>query len=86
MAKPEYQKMLAGELYDADDAMLVRMRIHARSLMQVYNQTAYDKTQRAMLLKHILGGMGNNADIQTPFYVDYGCHIEVGDNFLKRKT
>jgi len=82
MAKSEYQKMLAGELYDAGEEMLLRMRIHARSLMDVYNKTAYDKMQREMLLKHILGKMGSNADIQTPFYVDYGCHIEVGDNFF----
>lgn len=79
--KSEYQKMLAGELYDSSDELLMRMRIHARSLMQVYNQTAYDKAQREMLLKHILGKTGSNIDIQTPFYIDYGCHIEVGDNF-----
>ena len=81
MAKSEYQKMLAGELYDSSDELLMRMRIHVRSLMHVYNQTAYDKIQREMLLKHILGKMGSNTDIQTPFFVDYGCHIEVGDNF-----
>lgn len=74
--------MLAGELYDAGDDTLLRMRIHARSMMQEYNQTSYDKTQRAALLKQILGKMGSNADIQAPFYFDYGCHIEVGDNFF----
>lgn len=80
--KTEYQKMLAGELYDASDNELMQMRIKARALMHVYNQTAYDKQQREMLLHQLLGKMGKNIDIQTPFFCDYGMHIEVGDNFF----
>jgi len=34
------------------------------------------------MLNSILGKMGTNIDIQTPFFCDYGCHIEVGDNFF----
>jgi maltose O-acetyltransferase len=78
----EYQKMLAGELYDAGDALLVKMRINIRSQLHEYNQTNYDKVKREELLRSMLGSMGNNIDIQTPFYCDYGCHIEVGDNFF----
>jgi maltose O-acetyltransferase len=80
--KTEYQKMLAGELYDAGDEQLLQMRIKVRGQIHAYNQTAYDKQKRTELLKDILGKMGNNADIQTPFFCDYGCHIEVGDNFF----
>src|SRR5690349_13000335 len=79
--KTEYQKMLAGELYDASDNELMQMRIKARAPMHVYNQTAYDKQHREMLLQQLLGKMGKNIDIQTPFFCDYGSHIEVGDNF-----
>ena len=82
MQKTEYQKMLARELYDAGDKELMHMRISARALMHVYNQTAYDKQQREMLLQKLLGKIGINTDIQTPFFCDYGCHIEVGDNFF----
>jgi maltose O-acetyltransferase len=78
----EYQKMLAGEMYDAGDPELLQMRIKARSIMQEYNQTAFDKTRRMAILEKLLGKMGNNVDIQTPFFCDYGCHIEVGDNFF----
>lgn len=81
-AKTEYEKMLAGELYDASDKELTAMRIKARTWMQDYNQTGYDKSLRRDLLKKLLGKMGNNIDIQTPFFCDYGCHIEVGDNFF----
>lgn len=80
--KTEYEKMLAGELYDGSDTSLMSMRINARELMQQYNQTSYDKTARMLLLKKIFVKIGNNADIQTPFFCDYGCHIEVGDNFF----
>ena len=79
--KTEYQKMLAGELYDANVDELMQMRINVRSLLQVYNQTAYDKTERSLQLKEFLGSVGNNIDIQTPFFCDYGTHIEIGDNF-----
>jgi maltose O-acetyltransferase len=82
MQKTEYEKMLAGELYDASDKKLMEMRIRARALMHIYNQTHYDKEQREILLQKLLGKIGKNIDIQTPFFCDYGNHIEVGDNFF----
>lgn len=80
--KTQYEKMLSGELYDASDPVLFQMRLKARVAMQIYNQTLYEKENRSLLLKSILGKMGNNVDIQTPFFFDYGTHIEVGDNFF----
>ena len=78
----EYQKMLAGELYDAGDEELMQMRMRARAWMEEYNATGYDKRKREILLQKLLGKIGTGADIQTPFFIDYGCHIEVGDNFF----
>jgi hypothetical protein len=40
--------MIAGELYDSSDAQLTQMRIEAKALMNVYNQTPYNKPQREM--------------------------------------
>lgn len=74
--------MLAGELYNAGDDALTQMRVKARNLLHAYNQTPYDREQRAALLQQLLGKMGSNIDIQAPFYCDYGCHIETGDNFF----
>lgn len=82
MQKTEYQKMIAGELYDANDSALVQMRIKARTLMHEYNQSLYDKQQREILLQKLLGKIGKNIDIQTPFFCDYGVHIETGNNFF----
>jgi maltose O-acetyltransferase len=81
MLKTEYQKMLSSELYDANDKELVQMRIRARALMHLYNQTPYDKLQRETLLQRMLGKTGSNIDIQTPFFYDYGNNIFIGDNF-----
>jgi maltose O-acetyltransferase len=54
------------------------MRIKARVAIQEYNQSVCDRGKRTDLLKSMLGKMGNNIDIQTPFFCDYGCHIEGG--------
>jgi maltose O-acetyltransferase len=80
--KTEYEKMLAGELYNASDPVLLSMRVAARSWIQRYNQTGFDHALREPLLDECLGRHGKNTDIQTPFYCDYGKHIEVGDNFF----
>src|SRR4051794_4650115 len=82
MQKTEYEKMLAGELYDASDKELLEMRIRSRAFMHAYNQMTYDKEQREMLLQKFLGKIGKNIDIQTPFFCDYGSHVVVGDNFF----
>ena len=74
--------MLTGELYDASDNELLLLRIKARELLLIYNQTMYDKNNRLEILQQLLGKIGKNTDIQAPFYCDYGKHIEVGDNFF----
>jgi len=78
----EYEKMLGGELYDAGDKKLLEMRIHARAWMDTYNRTPFDKDLRRSLLKKMFRKIGANIDIQPPFFCDYGCHIEVGENFF----
>src|SRR6476646_2646676 len=64
------------------DEEIVEMRVNERTLMNKYNQTAIDKIQREALLQKLLGKIGKNVDIQTPFFCDYGKHIETGDNFF----
>lgn len=80
--KTELEKMLAGELYDAGDNELLNLRIKAREWMHEYNQTPFDKETRTALIKKLFKQTGNNIDIQTPVFIDYGCHIETGENFF----
>src|SRR3982750_84532 len=82
MPQTEYEKMLAGMLYDAGDPELLSLRVKAREWMQIYNQSPFDKDIRLPLVKQLFGRIGTNVDIQTPVFVDYGCHIELGNNFF----
>ena len=79
----ELQKMLKGELYSANDAELVAMRYKARALFSLYNQTSAEEYQeRRDILKRLFGKIGQNIDIQPPFYCDYGSNIYTGDNLF----
>ncbi|MFI5154758.1 MAG: sugar O-acetyltransferase [Chitinophagales bacterium] len=78
----EYQKMLAGELYNASDPELIELRMRARKLLTAYNQLPFDRALRQLSITGLLGKIGDNVDIQTPFFCDYGLHIEAGDNFF----
>lgn len=76
------QKCLKGELYDANDPILVKDRINCKNKCQILNNITYDnnKSQIDLLLK-IIKKCGSNPYITTPFYCDYGYNIEIGDNF-----
>jgi maltose O-acetyltransferase len=77
----ELDLMLAGELYDPSDPVLVAMRHQARQLTSEYNRTAStDAAGRQSLLETLLGQSGVGLDLQPPFFCDYGAHIEVGAN------
>jgi len=77
----EREKMLAGELYIANDPELVAMRSRARQLTRLYNLTMQaDPAQREALLRDLLGALGQNVWIEPPFYCDYGAHLYLGDN------
>lgn len=71
--------MLRGELYLATDPELVEARARARRLWQRFNASAPDDTAgRTALLRELLGGAGDGAWIEPPFYCDYGRQIELG--------
>lgn len=73
--------MLDGELYDASDAQLTAMRARARQLLFQYNQlTAASRESKMAILQQLLG-RSLNANIEPPFYCDYGRHILAGENF-----
>lgn len=77
----EYEKMIAGQLYDASDPTLQRMLLHAKNLWFRYNQTPPNEPEeRDRIIRALLGKVGKKVDIQAPFFCDYGCHIELGEN------
>lgn len=78
----EYEKMIAGEMYNALDPDLIEMRFKARALLTEINQSIQDIRQgpRLELAKKLFAKTGNNLWLQPPFYCDYGCNITLGDS------
>lgn len=79
--KTELEKMLSGELYLANDSVLLAMRNSTRALFMEYNTTLNEQVQeRKAILETLLGAIGENIDVQPPFFCDYGAHIRLGSN------
>ena len=79
----EIDKMLKGLLYQASNETLSNMRDIAKNFMFDYNHLRpTDHQAKEDLLSKLLGSKGRNVYINQPFYVDYGKHIFIGDNFF----
>lgn len=75
----EKQKMLAGELYRADDAELLADDTRARAWMARYNASlAASADARLAMLREILADVGDGCVIRPPFHCDYGGNIRLG--------
>lgn len=80
--KSEKDKMIAGELYDPSDPVLIADRLAARKQMRAFNNSDPEQTEeRTDMLKKLLGKTGKNITIEPSFKVDYGYNIYVGENF-----
>jgi maltose O-acetyltransferase len=77
--KTEKEKMLAGELYNAQDPQLLAERQRAQQLFQELNATPADQPARARLLRELLPHAGTELGLTSPFYCDYGTNITLGD-------
>ncbi len=73
------ERMLAGDLYIADDPELAEGSSRALDLADAYNATTVRQGPlRRQLLAELLGAVGDGTEIRPPFYVDYGSHIRIG--------
>ena len=81
--KTEKEKMLDGELYNANyDESLINERIKCKTLCFKYNNISPEKTEeRKELIKKIVGKTNGDFLIEQPFMCDYGYNIELGKNF-----
>jgi maltose O-acetyltransferase len=81
--RTERDKMLAGELYDALDPVLVADRYRARDLCQKLNASRDEEEEvRRDLCRQIFGKGGDSVWMQPPFYCDYGSNIELGERIF----
>jgi maltose O-acetyltransferase len=76
-ARTQRERMLAGDLYFADDPELVAESHRAQSLQDKFNR-AVTRTERQRILRQLLGSLGPDSEIRPPLFCDYGNHISVG--------
>lgn len=71
-------RMLAGDLYIADEA--IAQEIHeGMALADALNRTPASNTaERRRILTELLDAYGEDSDIRSPFYCEYGHHTRVG--------
>lgn len=73
------ERMLAGDLYIADDAQIAADLQRAAVLMYRFNMgdSSHPEARRAILAE-LLGTLGAGAEIRPPLWCDYGYHIHIG--------
>ncbi|MGY1728620.1 sugar O-acetyltransferase [Geodermatophilus sp. SYSU D01062] len=73
------ERMLAGDLYVADDPELAEESAAALDLVAAYNATSVrQRPLRRELLGRLLGSVGEGTEIRPPLYVDHGSRISIG--------
>ena len=73
------ERMLAGDLYIADDPEIDEASKTAIDLADAYNATSpRQEPLRRQLLEELLGSIGADTAIRPPLYVDYGSHLTIG--------
>lgn len=77
----QFERMMAQLPYHADDETR-KIMMNTRFLLQEYNSLAPDNMDRKNeILRTLLGKTGEKFYIEPPFRCDYGCNIELGENF-----
>ena len=78
----DYTQMLAGDLYIAGNILPENKSIHGKKIVQKINNTPIEQTETIVALeRQVFGKTGNNLYVTPPFQVDYGRHVEIGNNF-----
>ncbi len=70
---------MAGDLYIADDPELAAASTRAIELADRYGRVwPTNRDEAALILRELLGGMGEDSEIRPPLFVDYGSHLRIG--------
>ncbi|MFH9471131.1 sugar O-acetyltransferase [Streptomyces clavifer] len=73
------ERMLAGDLYIADDPEIARRQQHAMRLAARYHAAYVEDAATARpLLAELLASVGEGVDVRPPLAVDYGSNITIG--------
>jgi maltose O-acetyltransferase len=74
------ERMLRGELYVADDPELQAANLRAQRLLDRYNAPGFadDRAARDIILRELLGAVGEQVTVLPTLRCDYGDHIGIG--------
>lgn len=77
--RSQRERMLAGDLYIADDPALAQESRRAALLVQELNESSpSEPAVRKRILVDLLGSFGEGSEIRPPFYCDYGYQTHIG--------
>ncbi|MFD6426199.1 sugar O-acetyltransferase [Streptomyces sp. NPDC060198] len=77
--RTQLERMLAGDLYIADDPEIARRQQQAMRLAASYQEAYLAGDGRAgSVLAELLGSVGEGVDVRPPLFVDYGSNITIG--------
>ena len=74
----EYEKMLAGKIYDPNEEEVMRRRVRAHELCKLYNDTLETETDKRKEILAELLPSAIDACIQGPIFFDYGVNTTFG--------
>ncbi|MGW5861502.1 sugar O-acetyltransferase [Streptomyces sp. NPDC055239] len=73
------ERMLAGDLYIADDPEIARRQQRAMQLAARYQAVHLEDQDKARsVLAELLASVGEGVEVRPPLYVDYGSNISIG--------
>lgn len=71
-------RLAAGEWYITDESVLALQR-ERQTVMEQYNAASVaDPIRRRELLLALLGEIGDDVEVRSPVYVDYGSNVHLG--------
>lgn len=74
------ERMLAGDLYIADDPENLRIMHRAMVLSRRYADTLVEDVDAARaILSELLGSLGEDAFVRPPLHLDFGENLHLGD-------
>ncbi|MFF4154026.1 sugar O-acetyltransferase [Streptomyces sp. NPDC001651] len=77
--RSQLERMLAGDLYIADDPEIARRQQRAVRLAARYQAAFAEDAEAARpILAELLGSLGEGVQVRPPLYVDYGSNITIG--------
>lgn len=77
----EWEKLLAGKIYNDFDDDLFKRRVAAKKIFRVYNKTDDDQIdERSKLLTKLFKKLGERVWIEPDFRCEYGKNITIGND------